>query len=85
MNRAKKQSWPAVVSWGMQDLVRKLPGVLRTVWATAAAMCPTPPTATTAPTPRRWRWSSTPRRRAFATCWSSSSRSTIRAPGAPGQ
>ena len=47
--------------WGMQDLIRKRPGVHhRPGSATPAGTWPTPPTATTAPMPRRSRSPSTP-------------------------
>ena len=46
--------------------------------ATPAGRTPTPPTAITPATPRRSRSSTTRRRPTTATCWSSSSRSTIR-------
>ena len=45
---------------------------------TPAATCPTPPTGTTAATPRPSRSCSTRRRSPTGTCWSSSSRSTTR-------
>lgn len=41
--------------WGMQDLVRKLPGVQSTRVGYSGATCPMRPIATTAPTPRRWK------------------------------
>ena len=63
--------------WGMQDLIRAYPASSRRGSATPAATCPTRPIAITATTPRRSRSSSTRRRSATASCWSSSSRSTI--------
>ena len=66
--------------WGMQDLIRKMPGrARRPAWATPAATSRTPPTAATARTPRASRSCSTRPCSATATCSSSSSRSTIRA------
>ena len=48
--------------WGMQDLIRKRPGVIIDPGrATPAETWPTPPTATTGPMPRRSRSSSTRR------------------------
>ena len=64
--------------WGMQDLIRKQPGVVSRASATPAARTPTPPTATTPGTPRPSRSTTTRRRPTTARCWSSSSRSTIR-------
>ena len=48
--------------WGMEDLIRRQPGVLRPASATPAARTTTRPTATTPATPRRSRSSSTPHR-----------------------
>jgi peptide methionine sulfoxide reductase MsrA len=47
--------------WGMQDLIRRRPGVLSTRVGYTGGDVATPPTATTGPTPRRSRSSSTPR------------------------
>ena len=51
--------------WGVQDLIRKLAGVISRGSATRAGTCPTRPIATTARTPRRSRSSSTPNRMSF--------------------
>jgi hypothetical protein len=66
--------------WGMQDLIRKLPGVLSTKAGSLAAMCRTRPITTMAHTPRRLRSSLTPRSSATVSCLSSSFKHTTRQP-----
>ena len=64
--------------WGMQDLIRKRPGVLSTRVGYTGGDVPTRRTATTGRTRRRSRSSSIPSRPPTGICSSSSSRSTTR-------
>ena len=64
--------------WGMQDLIRKLDGVVSTRVGYTGATCRTRPIATTARMRRRSRSCSTRSGSPTATCSSSSSRSTTR-------
>src|SRR5215472_4493719 len=70
--------WPEVASGECSSWCAACPASFRRVSATRAATSRTPRTATTAPTRKRSRSRSTRVRRASATCWSSSSRSTTR-------
>lgn len=56
--------------WGMQELIRKQPGWSRPGSATPAVTSPTRPTATTAPTPRPSRSSTTRRKPITGRSWS---------------
>jgi hypothetical protein len=67
--------------WGMEDLIRRQPGVLQTrVGYTGGQNSHATYRIVIPATPRRWRSSSTPPRPRTVTSWRSSSRSTTRRP-----
>ena len=64
--------------WGMQDLIRKLPGVLSTRVGYTGGDVPNATYRNHHGTPRQSRSPSTRTRSPTGTCWNSSSRSTTR-------
>jgi hypothetical protein len=70
---------PAAASGACRTLCAVMMASCRRGLATRAAMCPTRPSAITAPMPKRSRSSSIPPESPTESFWSSSSRSTIRA------
>lgn len=78
MASARKAILAGGCFWGMQDLIRRQPGVISTRVGYSGGDTPTRPTATTARTPRPSRSSTTPPLPITGRCWSSSSKSTIR-------
>ena len=77
-NTTTPRSWPGDASGERSNSSGASRRYLHARWLLRAVKSPTPRTATTATTPNPSRSSSTPSRFPTATCWSSSSRSTIR-------
>ncbi len=67
--------------WGVQDLIRELPGVVATRVGYTGGDVPDATYRNHGTHAEGIEIIFDPRRRATATCWSSSSRSTIRPPG----
>lgn len=68
--------------WGMQDLIRKLPGVQKTRVGYTGAMFPMPPTVIMALTPKVSKYSLVRMRLPIAVSWSSFFRYMIQPPPA---